>query len=126
MAAQAHCVVLQLPLKLCTARATARRNHEGGVEPDQAKAVVGRMASQLKWPSASEGVSSIMVPPPPPPPSLATSLHSPGSLLCYSISDSVWANDWRVVDILSGQARTIITHGKLQQGAVWLIGGMGA
>ena len=58
---QVHCVVLQLPAKLCVARAAARVDHEGGVKPEQAAAVVGRMLAQLQPPSVSEGFSSIMV-----------------------------------------------------------------
>ena len=58
---QAHCVVLQLPQRLCVSRAAARVGHEGGVKPEQAQAVVGRMTAQMRPPSPSEGVSSIMV-----------------------------------------------------------------
>lgn len=60
---QAHCVVLQLPQQLCVSRAAGRVGHEGGVKPDQAQAVVGRMMAQMRAPSASEGLASIMVRP---------------------------------------------------------------
>ncbi|KAK9839930.1 hypothetical protein WJX74_000595 [Apatococcus lobatus] len=57
---QAHCVVLQLPHRLCVSRAAARVGHEGGVTPEQAQAVVGRMTAQMRPPSTSEGIASIM------------------------------------------------------------------
>lgn len=53
--------MLQLPQKLCVSRAAARVGHEGGVKPEQAQAVVGRMMAQMRAPSASEGLDSIMV-----------------------------------------------------------------
>ena len=56
-------MVLQLPQKVCVSRVAARVGHEGGVKPEQGQAVVGRMMAQMRAPSASEGLASIMVGP---------------------------------------------------------------
>jgi hypothetical protein len=47
MGLRAHAIVLRLPVKLCTARAAQRTDHEGGVQGRGAARVVGQMHSQF-------------------------------------------------------------------------------
>ena len=64
--AQAHVLVLKLPVKLCVDRVAARVNHEGGLEGGEGASVVYRMHGAIGragLPSASEGFASITVHP---------------------------------------------------------------
>lgn len=66
MMLQAHTVVLSLPAKLCAQRAADRIGHEGNVEGEEAKQVVGMMSGRFRKdgvPGRQEGLASIIVRP---------------------------------------------------------------
>eukprot|EP00198_Chlamydomonas_reinhardtii_P001968 XP_001691304.1 predicted protein [Chlamydomonas reinhardtii] len=60
----AHCVALAIPAQACAGRVAARTDHPGGVQGDNNRAVVFRMAKQQDskgWPpTAAEGFTSVM------------------------------------------------------------------
>ncbi|KAK9793191.1 hypothetical protein WJX73_010586 [Symbiochloris irregularis] len=61
---QVHAVVLRLPNKLCAQRAADRIGHEGNVEGEEAKKVVGMMSrpfAKSGVPGRQEGFASIIV-----------------------------------------------------------------
>ncbi|MCO5551935.1 hypothetical protein L7F22_005442 [Adiantum nelumboides] len=59
--AQAHALVLDLPVKTCIDRVVHRTGHEGGLEGKTAPAAVQQMAKQKEQPTELEGFSSIVV-----------------------------------------------------------------
>ncbi|KAL4430393.1 hypothetical protein ABPG77_002199 [Micractinium sp. CCAP 211/92] len=62
--AQAHCLVLKLPRKLCMDRAAARTDHEGGLQGKAVYPAVSRMYSDLVEsgdPHPREGFTSVLI-----------------------------------------------------------------
>lgn len=63
-ARKVYCVVLQLPSKVCGARAAARTDHAGGVQGPAAYGIVGKMNKSLVTagpPQLTEGLDAVLV-----------------------------------------------------------------
>uniref|UniRef100_A0A0D9VSX0 Macro domain-containing protein n=1 Tax=Leersia perrieri TaxID=77586 RepID=A0A0D9VSX0_9ORYZ len=55
-----HCVVLDLPAKVCISRSVNRKGHEGNLQGGMAAMVVNRMLKKKETPLLTEGFSRIM------------------------------------------------------------------
>ena len=60
-----HCLVFDLPRKVCADRAAQRSDHEGGVQDKRAYGVVGKLAKQMQAcgppNEAKEGLDSVLI-----------------------------------------------------------------